>query len=227
MRASSAITPAASASSGLMSSSSISAMSITSCEILTSVAAMRVEVGRRPVAIALEQPTRRGCAPSARGRACRLSGGSASARSSMTSTAVPPWPNSSTGPNCRIGGHADDQLVRAAGGATICCTLEAVELRLRRGAARCARAWRLRPASHLCGRRPDRARRRRRRTCAGCPARGSSAPPGQPISAASAAASCGLRGQRGSARPGCRRRRGPPCPPPRSASSAPRPAPRR
>jgi hypothetical protein len=58
----------------------------------------RVHVGRRHVAPAVQQRATRVRSISARASGT-FSGGSATARSATTSTAVPPWPNRMTGPN--------------------------------------------------------------------------------------------------------------------------------
>jgi hypothetical protein len=102
MRASSTITPRASASSGLISSSAISVKSHTSCDRFTSASAI---ASRSAPGMPRAPPSRRAIRVreiSERAR-CRFSGGSASAVSAMVSVAVPPWPKTSTGPNCGSG----------------------------------------------------------------------------------------------------------------------------
>ena len=100
MRASRAITPNSSASSGLMSSS------ITSADVddqLRDLDQRQRDIVQRRARVSPGTPGA-GCDTRVRditSRArCMLSGGSASAVSSTTSTDVPPWPNKITGPNC-------------------------------------------------------------------------------------------------------------------------------
>ena len=130
-----------------MSSSTTSARSAASCDELDQGQRDRVERRRRPVAIALQQAARPACGAIRSRASVMLSGGSASAVSAITSTAVPPWPNSITGPNCRVVGHADDQLI-GAGPADHLLHGEAVEPRLRARAARRARSIAARRRAH-------------------------------------------------------------------------------
>ena len=176
-----------------MSSSAISAMSTTSCEILISVAAIGIEVGRRPVAIALQQPIDPGARHQLAGEmqverrqrqrpvVDHLDRGAAVAEQQHRA-------------ELPVGGDPDDQLVGAAGGGSSAARVRPSSLASGARRARRARAWR---AGSLCTwpARPDRARRRRRRICAGCPARRSSGPPGRRSPRRSAAASCGARRQ--------------------------------
>ena len=111
------MTPSWSASTGLRSSSRTSGRSAASCASLTSTSATASVVRSRHVAIGLEVRATRGCARSARARASRSSGGSASALSSMTSTAVPPRPNTTTGP--KVGSSAIPAISSRAFGRTI------------------------------------------------------------------------------------------------------------
>ena len=73
--------PSSSASSGLMSSSATSGRSATSCDSLTSVSGDRVEIRRRPVAVAAEQPGDPRAGDQLARRARMLSGGRPIARS--------------------------------------------------------------------------------------------------------------------------------------------------
>ena len=123
MRASSAITPSWSASSGLMSSSAISARSI---DQLRELDQRRARSRRDPPAAGRGSPaaawSTRVCAIRSWARRM-LSGGRASARSATISTAVPPWPNRITGPNC---GSSDAPTISscAFGRRIIGCTVK-------------------------------------------------------------------------------------------------------
>ena len=98
MRASSASTPAASASRGLMSSSATVGRSAASwpSAIRTSHTASRSAGGRcrKP---ASSRATR--VRPMRSAASTRFSGGRPTLWSAVASTATPPWPNSTTGPN--------------------------------------------------------------------------------------------------------------------------------
>ena len=105
-----------------MSSSRISGTSAASCASLTSTRRDRALVGGRHVAIGLEDARHARARDQHRRPASRSSGGSASALSSMTSTAVPPRPNTTTGP--KVGSSARPAISsRAFGRRTIGCTV--------------------------------------------------------------------------------------------------------
>ena len=120
-RASTAITPSRSASSGLMSTSLTSGRSAASWASLTSssATARSSAAGTSRYALRMRETRVRPISSWARRRS---SGGSASALSSMISTATPPRPNTTTGPN--TGSSAMPQISsRALGRRIIGCTV--------------------------------------------------------------------------------------------------------
>ena len=123
-----------------------------------------VHVGRRHVAIALRAGDRRACAPSASRASVMSSGGRASDLSLITSTAVPPRPNTTTGP--KVGSSARPAISSRPRGRWIMgCTVTPSMTRVGPHGARHARACPARrspPPARSTGSAP----RRRRRICA-------------------------------------------------------------
>ena len=136
MRASSAIAPCSSAISGLMSSSADLRQLAHHLRDAQQHLSSAVAFTGGMLAERAEQASRRGCRGSSPATRNALSGGSATARSRSTSTAVPPVPKVIAGPKTVSRDDADHQLAPVAD-ARHALHRDAVEARLRR--CRCSR----------------------------------------------------------------------------------------